>query len=422
MYTGFADSYFLKHTFLIPQITEPPAGLLCYCVVIPAYMEENLVITLNGLKKADKPKGDIEVLTVINFSESDTKENKLWSIKQYNDLTEWSKNHLDSRIRFWIILADDLPKKHAGAGLARKIGMDLALQRFNRINNSNGIILSLDADTQIEDNYFTAIETYFTGMPDAGGCIIRFAHSFNEDFISEDIKKAITGYELHLRYYKNILHHIGFPFARYTIGSCFGVRAGVYARYGGMNKKKAGEDFYFLHKLFPHETFIEVNNTCVHPSSRPSLRVPFGTGPVIHKMMNSGSNELLTYHPQAFYDLKKFLESVDTWYGNGPEKLRYLLEDFSDAIKEFLLNSSFLEKMEEIRQNTATVSAFRKRFFLWFNGFRVVKYLNCVHSKYYTKIPVRQAVLNFLSHMGKNIEDTGEYNLLIYLREIDSEN
>jgi len=62
MNTGFAENYFFRHTFLLPQITEPPSGLLCHSVVIPAYLEDDLIATLNSLKRADKPKDDVEVL------------------------------------------------------------------------------------------------------------------------------------------------------------------------------------------------------------------------------------------------------------------------------------------------------------------------------------------------------------------------
>ena len=417
---GFAGNYFLRHTFLIPQITEPPSGLLSYCVVIPSYLEDDLLSTLNGLKQTDRPKGDIEVLIVINFSESDSDVNKEKNLEQYHELVGWCESHSDSRLRFWSVLAADLPKKHAGAGLARKIGMDLALKRFNQINNPDGWILSLDADTKVEKNYFIAIEGKLKySNNDFGGCIITFAHSLDQDTFTEDVKKAIISYELHLRYYKNILQTIGFPFARYTIGSCFGVKAGVYARHGGMNRRKAGEDFYFLNKLFPHEKFAEVNETCVYPSSRPSQRAPFGTGPVIHKMVSSGESEFLTYHPQAFYDLEKMLASVSSWFDMKPEKLKFVLEKYSMALQEFLIKNSFLEKIKEIQQNTASQEAFRKRFFLWFDGFRVVKYLNFAHSNYYSKIPVQQAVLDFLAYIREVVEYNDKYNLLLYLRKRD---
>jgi len=218
-----------------------------------------------------------------------------------------------------------------------------------------------------------------------------------------------------------MLHHIGFPFALYTIGSCFGVRADVYARHGGMNRKKAGEDFYFLNKLFPHEKFIEVNTTCVHPSPRPSLRAPFGTGPVIHEMISSDRKEFLTYNPQAFFDLEKLFSSVDKLFKINTEEPETVLSAYSAALREFLIENSFSEKLKEVQQNTASLETFRKRFYLWFDGFRVVKYLNFAHRNYYNKIPIQQAVLNFLTGVKAKLEEKDESYLLDFLRKMDSE-
>ena len=61
--------------------------------------------------------------------------------------------------------------------------------------------------------------------------------------------KAVWLYELHLRYYKQALQFTGFPYYYHTIGSAFAVNAEVYCKQGGMNRQKAGEDFYFLQKI-----------------------------------------------------------------------------------------------------------------------------------------------------------------------------
>jgi hypothetical protein len=43
---------------------------------------------------------------------------------------------------FLPLLFEDLPRKHAGVGLARKIGMDLAVEHFLRNEKPRGIIVS----------------------------------------------------------------------------------------------------------------------------------------------------------------------------------------------------------------------------------------------------------------------------------------
>ena len=62
-------------------------------------------------------------------------------------------------------------------------------------------------------------------------------------------REAIMKYELYLRYYRLALEYTGHPHAYHCIGSAFAVRTLDYVAQGGMNKRQAGEDFYFLQKL-----------------------------------------------------------------------------------------------------------------------------------------------------------------------------
>ena len=48
-----------------------------------------------------------------------------------------------------------------------------------------------------------------------------------------------------------------------------------------------------------------------------------------------------------------------------------------------------------------------------------MKYLNFAHSNYYSKIPVEQAVLDFLAYIREVVEYNDKYNLLLYLRKRD---
>jgi len=42
-----------------------------------------------------------------------------------------------------------------------------------------------------------------------------------------------------------------------------------------MNRKQAGEDFYFIQKLMPLGGYFALNSTAIYPSPRESSRVPF---------------------------------------------------------------------------------------------------------------------------------------------------
>ncbi len=415
---SFADTYIQKHLFTMPQIKIPPSRDLSYVVVIPAYLEDAIINVLESIKNTRAVEGDIEVLIIVNYSKADSKENKTSNKKQHNQVLKWCERNSVLSLRFFVVLASDLPPKHAGAGLARKIGMDEALHRFGLVDNPQGIILSLDADTLIEPDYFLAIEKEFYRNTDLGGCIIPFAHPIKGNEFPDRIYTAGILYELHLRYYRHALRMSGFPYAYYTIGSCFGVRAGFYAQQGGMNRRKAGEDFYFLNKLFPHQPFCEIKGTCVHPSPRPSLRVPFGTGPVIQKIADSENLEYLTYNLKAFTDLNLLFDFVSELYFMTENNLILFLEQLPQPLNLFLVQNEFLEKLKEIKKNTASESSFEKRFFLWFDGFKVVKYLNFTHQNYYKKTDVTEAAKHLVARMNRQTTDD-TLQLLYLFRQLD---
>jgi hypothetical protein len=61
-----------------------------------------------------------------------------------------------------------------------------------------------------------------------------------------------------------------------------------------MNRRMAGEDFYFIQKLLPAGGFFNLNQTTVYPSPRSSARVPFGTGVTIQRLTEGKNETLLT--------------------------------------------------------------------------------------------------------------------------------
>ncbi len=412
------DHYFQRFFYPLPTIQEPPPGLLSYIAVIPVYNEELLTDTLNSLHRTEVPFGKaVEILLIFNRPGNDSPGNKVLCERQFQQAKTWCCAHSTPQRGFQAIDAGDLPQKHAGPGLARKIGMDLALQRFNLRNNPQGFILSLDADTWVESNYFTALDEHLHKNPSTQLCLYHFEHPLCGHEFPEKVYQAVIQYELHLRYYKHILQQTGFPYANYTLGSGFGVRADVYALHGGMNRKKAGEDFYFLNKLFPHVKVANLATSCVTPSPRPSGRVVFGTGPVIRELMQMNQAEYLTYHPAAFNDLKIFFGLIPEFYQSY--RIESSIALLPVSLQHFLQEDSFSDKIQEIKANTSHVEAFIKRFYLWFDGFRVVKYLNHCHSSLYTKVPVVQACLQVFPTLGLEARSSKAGALLNALRERD---
>ena len=164
-----------------------------------------------------------------------------------------------------------------------------------------------------------------------------------------------------------------------------------------MNKKQGGEDFYFLHKIFTLNKTKYIYNIYVQPASRTSNRVPFGTGPAISKIMHE--TELYTYNPNAFIKLRTFFEQVEKFYKANPEVLRQLYCNFDSAIKYYLKEDDFIKAINEINCNCVSKVIFTKKFFSWFNAFKIIKYLNHTHTSYFEKKAISIAATNLLNHI-----------------------
>ena len=238
-------------------------------VVIPCFDEPTLLPCLSSLRNCIPPPHPVEVIVIVNAPAGAPQKVIDTNRRTCEQVVEWAGRNTLPWLHFDILNFPDMPLKDAGAGLARKTGMDLAIHRFEEHNQPDGIISSLDADTLVDPNYLKHIQQLFIDYPACNACTVNFEHPIHGDAFPHEVYKAIIQYELHLRYYVQALRYAGFPYAFHTIGSCFSVRASAYIRQGGMNKRKAGEDFYFLHKLMPLGGFFELNSTCVYPSPRP---------------------------------------------------------------------------------------------------------------------------------------------------------
>jgi hypothetical protein len=410
----FATNYITKYAYQKQFLNEPVSENLAACIVIPSYNEPDIITTLTSLSKVNLPVNkDIEVFVVINAPDNCSSD-----IIEQNELTvqqvyEFALKNNQKNIQYYALNAGKLAKKFAGAGFARKIGMDEAIRRFNRINKADGIIINLDADSTVEKNYFDAIFTHFEHFPKHVAASIYFEHPLNGAELAASNYRLIYLYELHLRYYRQMLCYIGFPHSFHTMGSAFAVKALPYIKQNGMNRKHAGEDFYFLHKLTALGELGDIVSTCVRPSARPSMRVPFGTGAFITENLNKKENSVFTYQPQSFIELAKLFANIELFYGGeSVNKIIDLLE-LSTTVRLFLSENDFELEIKRINANVGNKKLFIKQFYQWFNGFKMVKYINFA-TIYYPKMDVLEAS-KFLFRLNKDNSD----DLLAFYRELD---
>ena len=154
--------------------------------------------------------------------------------------------------------------------MARKIGMDFALE----FAYPHSLLFSLDADSLVAPTYFREIESHFNSTHSVTA-VVGFSHIKNEN---PDLEIAIRQYEFFLRDTATNLADAGSPFGYVSMGSTIICRAEAYASIGGMPRRKATEDFYFLQAFAKFRRVDKIKTVLVYPSSRESERVYLGTG------------------------------------------------------------------------------------------------------------------------------------------------
>lgn len=416
------ENYLSKHPLFgeDSSICDPSTQ---WMVVVPVYREESYLFSMiNSLLDCDPPMHQGELILVFNSSNADSDEVKELQKRTAQKVKEKYGSQPLSWVKIVIVEAYDLPRKHFGAGWARKIGMDLATYRFAVLDRPEGVILTLDADCLVKKNYFIAVEEWFS-PPQRQGAAIYFEHPTQGNDFPQEVYTGITKYELHLRYYLQALRYAGFPYAFHTMGSAMAVRAIAYARIGGMPRKQAGEDFYFLQKLIPLGGFGEISTTAVFPSPRPSDRVIFGTGAAITGHLKGTNQAETTYHLISFQDLKVFFDLYKELFTLNSEGYESWTYNLSGPLRSFLLNSGFFDDLDKLKTACSRQSVFEKRFFELFNAFKVVKYLNYIEEHFYDRMPVFDAAQQLLEVLGVNTDDFfTESELLEYYREMEKKN
>lgn len=397
----FADRYIQNNIVYTPFIKEEVSPFISMVVVIPCLNEPEIIRTLESLWACEEIDSFCEVIVTVNNSENSPEDVKIFNSKTYHQLLEWKKANDRKNLVLLPIYALAVQSKFAGAGMARKIGMDEAVRRLNAVNKPDGVVISLDSDCLVSFNYLKRIENVFSENKSCFAATINFRHRVEE--INDAKQEAgIRLYEDYLHYYKQALDFSGFPNSIYTIGSAFAVRAESYVKQGGMNRRHAGEDFYFLHKLTKLGQLTEITDAFVYPSGRVSDRVPFGTGAAMTKWMNNTTDLALTYRFDAFLDLKQLFCKVDEFYKISSIHYVEILTSMPVTIQEYLSVLMFAEKLAEINRNSSTPESFCKRFFQVFDAFQVLKFLNLVHDKHYQRQNLPEAIMQL--HKIRNIE------------------
>ena len=361
---NFAEFYAARYSVAPKIFSSNPRSDTGIIVVIPCYDDDFVFKTLQSLDSADKPQCSIEVIVVVNSAEDTSK-----AIVEKNKriFAELSQNGVYSNFRLLPYIIEGVPHKIAGVGNARKVGMDEAVWRYASIENPQGIIVSLDSDCLVSKYYFTKIYERFCVSKDRPkACTLQFRHNFDEALYSNQEIDACRRYEMYLRYFRLAQKVAGIPQCLHTIGSCFAVTAEAYAKMGGMARRQAGEDFYFLQKLALQSKVASVDEPIVFPAPSVSERVPFGTGRSVKKIIDTGLCKV--YNFDLFLLLKNFYSEFPNLYDGNCQVPKEVLDFVGEQKFSFLV--------DECRRNTSDMKSFVKRMFSRFDVFFMIRFLN----------------------------------------------
>ncbi|MBK5274021.1 MAG: hypothetical protein JJE30_03075 [Desulfuromonadales bacterium] len=368
-------------------------------VVIPALAESaSLFATLSSL--ADNPSELCQrflTLVVVNHRQDAPAADKADNLTTLKLLAKGDLRL--SRLRLaWIDAAStglEMPAKGGGVGLARRIGLDLALTRLLGAGR-DPLLVCLDADTLVRPDYLPALVRHF-GQSRCGAAVIPFQHQRGA---SPEADRLITRYELFLRGYVLGLELAGSPYAFHSVGSAMACRASAYVKINGMNSRTAGEDFYFLQQLARTVGVEQLSGTVVHPSARASHRVPFGTGRSVSRMLAGGEQEQLFYQTGCFRVLGAWLKLVSEQPDAAGGAIRERAGEISTCLGEFLDLNRFEEIWGKLLRNHPARAALIKAFHGWFDGLKTMKLIHHLSDSLFPRCEPDEALTELFAWRG----------------------
>lgn len=360
-----------------------------YIIVVPAIAErDTLPKLIKSLEKNDKLElHNTLLLIVVNNSVSSSDE-----VKNDNQKTLAYLKKIKSRVNISFVDAassgKEMDNKNGGVGLARKIGMDLALTKFDYLSINKNIMICTDADCIVDSDYISEISQEFN-RNNFEAAVVNFAHDISG---RDEETKAIICYEIFLRYYVLGLSFAKSDYAFHTIGSTMLCTPDAYVKVEGMNKRKAAEDFYFLEKLAKIYPMGEIKSTFVHPSKRSSWRVPFGTGRSVDRYLSNSRDEYLLYDPKSFVILKTWLEVFFDNLVPNPSSLIKISNNISPALSDFLSKQDFGNFINKVLLKNNNPNEIEKQKHFWFDAFRTLKLIHYLRDATYPNINMFDAI------------------------------
>lgn len=370
----------------LPQddLSAPQPGMKL-AIVIPCLAEyDHVFATLASLNSGSRRLPEAEVILVVNHSRHAPR-----SIRENNFKILRDPRLVEDRGLSVIVLdratpGQELDPSLAGVGLARRIGMDQALRRLVQAGTqAQGIIACMDADTVVSPGYADRLLEAFDQEPQPMGGLCHFEHPWPRD---SSMKEAIVYYELWLRYLEAGLAVSGSPFAFQSMGSAMVVSAQAYAMVDGMAPRQAAEDFHFLQKvakISQPRPLLRISSATVYPMARFSQRVLFGTGRAMLASAEQGSQLYRQVPaPVLFLELQRFFRALVA----GHQDLGHLRQAASGRLALFMEENRGWPVLAKLQKNFPGPDHFLAACHQWFDGLRIIRFLNRFSSQAQTDI------------------------------------
>lgn len=274
----------------------------------------------------------------------------------------------------------ELPAKE-GVGLARRIGADHGLRLLAQSGNDAAPIVHLDADAPPSPAYLDAIHAFY-GAGSRWGGYASYQHP------TDPQDQVMIAYENYMRYHELALHYAGSPYAYPALGSIMSSTAHAYASIGGMNRRCAAEDFYFMQQLAKTGALEAIPHTMVYPSSRSSQRTPFGTGRVIE----AATPHSLLFHPRSYDVLRCWLGVVTKEIMLSGASLLEWADRIHPELKRFLKQLHFERSWDRIAANHPTPAARLRQFQVWFDGLRTIQLIHHLRDTAFPNVAAGDAI------------------------------
>ena len=346
---------------------KPNKNKYDFIISIPCYNEyDYLFDTLKSIGNQKTSLLDKTLVSIVINNRMDENED----IKNNNKKTYQKLLQCNFNFEYVIIDAfSELKSMHskiAGVGLTRKISIDSIIKYCNL----NTIICFIDADVILSDNYLLEIDKS-NQVNNWGAATANFSHNRDEPKTT----KLIDKYEFFLKSTAEKLNKYGSPYCYVSLGSTMLCTLLSYISVGGMNKRKAAEDFYFLQELEKYIGIYQIKTIIVYPSSRYAKRSYLGTSTRLQMAMDGKLNmDLLNYSNASYLMLQKWINLAIKSKKLSYKEILFKASLIDSSLPNFLNQYNFKNAWDGFKISPSD-KHYIKQFHRWFDAFKTLKFL-----------------------------------------------